>query len=324
MVRTKPLAVIAFGGNALVPDSDHLSVHDQFPVIEEICATVAEIVQSGWNVVVTHGNGPQVGVVMRRVEMTRDEVVPVSLDYAVSYTQGTIGCMFSLALAGAFRKRNMPDRALAMISHTVVSRDDSAFSHPTKPIGSWYSEEQARALSKDNGWTIVEDSGRGWRRTVPSPRPVGIVQLEAIRTLLAQDFTVVTLGGGGIPVVGDGEGYAGVEAVIDKDFASSLLARQLDADMLIFPTAVPQVAIRFNQPRQQWLDTLSLEEARRYLAEGEFPPGSMAPKIAALMEFVEASGKPGVITDLQHLRAAMSGSAGTRLIPDKPVSPIGE
>ena len=317
MSHTKPLAVIAFGGNALIPDADHLSVHDQFPVVEKICATVASIVQSGWNVVVTHGNGPQVGVVMRRVEMTQKDLVPVSLDYAVSYTQGTIGYMFSLALSNEFGKRNMPDKALAMITHTAVDKDDPAFAKPTKPIGAWYDEQEARQLARANNWSIVEDSGRGWRRTVPSPRPADIVQFQAIKGLLSQDFTVVTLGGGGIPVVKNGEGYAGVEAVIDKDLASSLLARKLGADMLVFPTAVPKVAVQFNKPGQRWLDSLSLEEARAYMAAGEFPAGSMAPKISALMEFVEATGKTGIVTNLENLHDAMFGKSGTRLIANR-------
>ncbi len=316
MLNKNPLAVVAFGGNALVPDADHLAVHDQYPIVRRISRTIADMVESGWNVLITHGNGPQVGVVMRRTELTLPSIAPLTMDYAVSNTQGTIGYMFSVSLFSEYRKRGIDRKALAMISQTLVDKDDPAFANPTKPIGSWYTREQAEDLAARNRWSIVEDAGRGWRRIVPSPRPVGIVQLPAIRALLEQDITVVTLGGGGIPVVMDSEGeLIGVEAVIDKDFASSLLARELKADLLIFPTGVDRVAVRYNRPEQRWLDRMTLAEAEQYCQEGEFPKGSMLPKVRALMEFVSATGNAGVITSLDSLDKALKGQAGTRLVP---------
>ncbi len=315
MSKKTPLAVVAFGGNALVPDADHLAVHDQYPIVRKICRTIADMIESGWNVLITHGNGPQVGIVMRRTELTLPSIAPLTMDYAVSNTQGTIGYMFSVSLYSEYRKRGISRPALAMISQTLVDRADPAFANPTKPIGSWYTREQAEELAGKNKWTIIEDAGRGWRRVVPSPRPTGIVQLPAIRTLLDQNFTVVTLGGGGIPVIMNEQGeLAGVEAVIDKDFASSLLARELKADLLIFPTGVERVAVRYKKPDQRWLDKLTLAEAERYCQEGEFPKGSMEPKIRALMEFVEATGNAGVITDMENLDKALKGEAGTRVV----------
>ncbi len=316
MGKKNPLAIVAFGGNALIPDANHLAVHDQYPIVREISKTIADMVESGWNVLITHGNGPQVGVVMRRTELTLPTIAPLTLDYAVSNTQGTIGYMFSVSLFSEYRKRGIQRQALAMIGQTLVDRNDPAFANPTKPIGSWYAKEEAEELARKNNWTIVEDAGRGWRRIVPSPRPVGIVQLPAIRALMEQNFTVVTVGGGGIPVIMNDEGeLVGVEAVIDKDFASSLLARELEADLLIFPTGVERVAVRFNKSDQRWLDQLTLAEAERYCQEGEFPKGSMLPTIRALMEFVSATGNAGVITSLPNLDKALRGEAGTRLIP---------
>lgn len=316
MSKKNPLAVVAFGGNALVPDSDRLSVRDQYAVVKGIVGIIADMVESGWRVIVTHGNGPQVGFVMRRTELASSAVAPLTMDYAVANTQGVIGHMFVLALDNEYRRRNMNRQAMALVCQTLVDRNDPAFANPTKPIGSWYSRGQAEELAARNAWSIVEDSGRGWRRVVPSPSPCGIVQLEAIRTLSEQNFTVVALGGGGIPVTRNDEGeLEGVEAVIDKDFASSLMARELSADMLIFPTAVERVAVGFNTPAQRWLDRMTLEEAEKYREAGEFPKGSMEPKVLAIMEFVQATGNPGVITNLANLKKSLLGEAGTRLVP---------
>jgi carbamate kinase len=316
MEDKKPLAVIAFGGNALVPDADHLSVHDQYGVVKDIGEKIANLVDGGWNVLITHGNGPQVGFVMRRTELAIASVAPLTMDYAVANTQGVIGHMFVLSLQNEYAKRNRGGQAMALVCQTLVDRDDPAFADPSKPIGSWYEKEQAEELAARYGWTVVEDSGRGWRRVVPSPAPRGIVQLPAIQALVEQGFTVVALGGGGIPVAetGDGE-LEGVEAVIDKDLATSLLAQKLKADVLVFPTSVERVALGFNTPSQRWLDRMTLKEAENHRRSGEFPKGSMEPKVAALMEFVRETGNPGVITNLANLEKALSEREGTWLVP---------
>lgn len=316
MPKSNPVAVVAFGGNALVSGAERLSVQDQYSVVSQISKTIAGMAAAGWNVIVTHGNGPQVGFVMRRTELARNAIAPLSLDYAVANTQGVIGHMFVMSLMNEYRRLGLDRQALALVSQTLVDKTDPAFANPTKPIGSWYSEDKARELAAQNGWIIVEDAGRGWRRVVPSPRPVGIVQMQAIRELTAAgNLTLVVMGGGGIPVARKANGdLEGVEAVIDKDFVSSLLARELGADLLIFPTAVEKVAIGFNTPSQQWLGRLTLTEAEAYCQQGEFPKGSMEPKIRALMEFVDATGNPGVITNNANLEKALTGETGTRLI----------
>jgi carbamate kinase len=310
------IAVVAFGGNALVTDAQHDSIPQQY---ETVCRTVPHLVdllERGWRLVVSHGNGPQVGFILRRSELSEEEVDPVPVDYAVADTQGAIGYMFVKALDNELRRRGFRVPVVAVVTQTLVDLDDPAFRQPSKPIGSFLTEAKARAMAQSRGWTIHEDAGRGWRRTVASPRPRRIVETEVIRSLLASGAVVVAAGGGGIPVALQPDGkLVGVEAVVDKDLASGLLARELGADILLIPTAVPRVAIRFGKPDQRWLETITVDEARDYLRAGEFGAGSMAPKVAAVADFVASTpGAVGIIGAAEEIGAIIDGKAGTRVI----------
>ena len=314
---TKPLAIVAVGGNALIRDDEHNSIPDQYEAVVESAGHIAEMIAAGWDLVLTHGNGPQVGFILRRSEIAADEVRPVPLDYAVGDTQGAIGYMFQKALSNELRRRGIVRRVVTVVTQTRVSRDDPAFRKPAKPIGAFFDEPTARKRQQELGWTLMEDAGRGWRRTVASPQPLEIMEREVIASLLAQGCIVIACGGGGIPVVVDEkQQISGVEAVIDKDLASALLAEQLGADLLLIPTGVEQVAINFGKPDQRWLDTLSLEEAKTLIAQDQFGAGSMLPKIEAIMRFVSHSranggnGK-GLITSPEAIRRALDQKTGT-------------
>ncbi len=317
MSADRPLAVVAVGGNSLIVDADHIAIPCQSDAAAETAHHLADMVESGWDVIVTHGNGPQVGFILRRVELGIHEVPPIPMNYATSNTQGSIGYMFQRALRNEFRRRGIDREVATLVSETLVDREDPAFAEPTKPIGPHLDEATARQRAAEQGWVVKEDAGRGWRRVVPSPRPQEILELGLIRQLIAADTIVIACGGGGIPVFKNDRGdLQGVEAVIDKDHASSLLARELNADLLVILTAVERVALHFNQPNQRWLDRLTLVEARRYHDEGHFLAGSMGPKIRAMIDFVEHTGNPGVITDPPHLMQALADDSGTRIVQD--------
>ena len=307
--------VVAVGGNSLITDSTHTSVQDQAVAADESMRHVAEMVAEGWNVVVTHGNGPQVGFLLRRAELAAGELPTIPLDVLGADTQGATGYLFVRALHDEFASVGVDKQAVALVTQTVVDINDPAFSSPSKPIGSFMTEEQASEHARTEGWKVVEDSGRGWRRVVPSPKPKRIVEIDAIRALNAAGFAVVAAGGGGIPVVEDRDRWRGVEAVIDKDHATSLLANELDADVLLISTAVDAVAINFNKPDQRWLSTVSVEELRGHLAAGQFGAGSMAPKIEAAIAFIERGGKRVIITSPSCMVAALAGAAGTTIVP---------
>jgi carbamate kinase len=311
------LAVLAIGGNALIRDRTHESIPDQFEMVSGIAVDIAGMIEAGWDVVVTHGNGPQVGFILRRSEISIDEVPPVPMDYAGADIQGAVGWMFVRALRNEFRRRGLQRQAVAVVTQTLVDRADPAFAHPTKPIGSQMDEARAKSLAGKFRWTVVEDAGRGWRRVVPSPSPKAIIETDVIRHLAGAGYVVVACGGGGIPVIEDADGnLAGVEAVIDKDLASSLLARSLGAEALVLPTGVEKVALDFNKPTQRWVDRMTLAEARRYAAEDQFDKGSMGPKVSALIDFVAGGGRLGLITNPPNLPRALRGETGTRVVPD--------
>ena len=311
------LAVLAIGGNALIRDRSHESIPDQYDMVCELAKDVAGMIEAGWNVVVTHGNGPQVGFILRRSEIAIRKVPPVPMDYAGADIQGGVGYMFVNALHNEFKHRGIRREAVALITQTVVDRNDPAFANPTKPIGSHMDEARAKELAARYHWTVREDAGRGWRRVVPSPKPRSIIETGTIRYLASGGYVVVACGGGGIPVIEDESGdLRGVEAVIDKDLASSLLARSMGADTLVLPTGVEKVALDYNKPTQRWLDRLTLAEAKRHYAEDQFDKGSMGPKIAALIDFVGGGGRLGLITDAPNLARALRGETGTRVIPD--------
>jgi carbamate kinase len=274
------------------------------------------MIAQGWEVVVTHGNGPQVGFILRRSELARHELHEVSLDYCGADTQGAIGYMFQQALYNEFLRRGMRKQAASVVTQTLVDRNDPAFSKPSKPIGSFMDEAMAKDRASNENWTVVEDAGRGWRRVVASPQPKRIVEADAIRALIRAGFVVVGVGGGGIPVVEDEKGnLVGVEAVIDKDFGSSLLASMIGADLFLISTAVEKVALHYNKPNQQWLDRINLEQARRYQAEGHFAKGSMGPKIEAIIAFLERGGKQALITNPVNIGKALAGTTGTWIEP---------
>lgn len=316
MSEHKGLVVVAIGGNALTAGPDKLTIADQYKAVRGMAGQLADIVASGRGLLVTHGNGPQVGFILRRSELSMHEVSPVPMDYAGADLQGGIGYMFVRALNNVFRERGVKAVPAAVVTQTLVDRDDPAFLTPVKPIGSWMDRETARDMAEKLGWTVREDSGRGWRRVVPSPEPVAVLEEPVIRDLIARGYVVIACGGGGIPVVRTERGeLEGVEAVIDKDLSSALLASRLGAEALILPTGIERVALEFNTPRQTFLDRMTVAEAQRFCAAGQFGKGSMEPKVRALISYVRRTGGMGVITDMSHMAEALAGRAGTRLVP---------
>lgn len=311
-----PRAVVAIGGNSLITDKDHQTVEDQYAAAAETDHHVATLVRDGWDVAITHGNGPQIGFILRRSELSRHELHEVPLDVCGADTQGAIGYMLQQNLVNDFREMGIDKRVATVVTQVEVDRDDPAFREPSKPIGSFLEEAEALRRRDEEGWDVVEDAGRGWRRVVASPQPKRIVELDVVRVLLDAGVVVVTVGGGGIPVVADADGdLRGVPAVIDKDLASALLASQIDADLLLISTAVEQVALGFGTPEERPIDRMTLAEAKQYLAEGgHFLEGSMAPKIRAVVTFLEAGGKEALITNPANLARAIAGETGTRIV----------
>jgi len=314
---SKGVAVVAVGGNSLIKDNNRKTVPDQYEAGAESMHHIAEMIAQGWNVVVTHGNGPQVGFILRRSELSSHELHEVPLDYCGADSQGAIGYMFARALTNEFKNRKMDKQVAAVVTQTVVDRKDEAFQHPTKPIGSFMGEEEAKRRAKEDGWVVVEDAGRGWRRVVASPKPIDIIEKDAIKALINAGIIVVGVGGGGIPVVREPNGdIEGVEAVIDKDFGSSLLATMIGADLFVISTAVEKVAINFNKPDQKWLEKLTLAEAKQYATDGHFAKGSMLPKIEAIIKFLENGGKRALITNPENIGRALKGETGTWIVKE--------
>ncbi len=317
MTARQKTAIVAAGGNSLIIDEQHKSIPDQYEAAAITTRYIADLIEHGWNVVITHGNGPQVGFIMRRSEIAIAEVPPVPMDYAGADTQGAIGYMFQRAMRNEMKKRGIDRKAIAVVTQVLVDRNDPAFADPAKPIGSFMDETFAKQHAADHGWTVREEGERGWRRVVPSPRPISILDIDAIETLVDDDYIVIACGGGGIPVYEDENGVVqGVEAVIDKDFASGLLAQELRAELFVITTEVEQVAIDFGKDSQRWLDRMSASEARQHMADGQFPAGSMGPKISAILGFLDAGGRAGVITNPPNLGRALAGKTGTWVMPD--------
>ena len=315
-MQKKGLAVVAVGGNALILDKNHQTVPDQFNAAVKTVKRIADMIADGWDVVITHGNGPQVGFILRRSELAAHELHQVPLDYCGADTEGSIGYMFQQALYNEFRERGIQKQAATVITQTIVDSKDPAFQNPTKPIGSFMDEGLAMKKREKEGWTVVEDAGRGWRRVVPSPIPQTIVEADAIRTLIDNGFVVVAVGGGGIPVMQREDGsIVGLEAVIDKDFGSAILASMIGADLFLISTAVEKVAINFNKPNQQWLDVITVAEAQKLIEEGHFARGSMLPKIEAILKYMAGGGKKALITDPAHIKDALDGKTGTWIVP---------
>lgn len=307
--------VVAIGGNSLITDPEHQTVEDQYLAAAETDHHIANLVASGWDVVITHGNGPQIGFILRRSDLARHELHEVPLDVCGADTQGAIGYLLQQNLINDFTRMGIDKGVVTVVTQVEVDRNDPAFERPSKPIGSFLSEEEARHMRDDEGWDIAEDANRGWRRVVASPMPMRIVEIEAIRTLIDAGFVVIGVGGGGLPVVADDQGaMTGVAAVIDKDRASAMLANEIDADLLLISTSVDQVALNFGLPEQRWVSEMTIDEARAYLAEGtHFLEGSMKPKIEAIVAFLEGGGEEAVITSPENIEAAMRGETGTRI-----------
>lgn len=308
-------AVVAVGGNSLIIDNDHQAIPDQARAAAETVRHIMELIDSGWNVVLTHGNGPQVGFILRRSELALGEVPPVSMEYAGADTQGAIGFMFQQAFINEFRRRGSERKAVTLVTQVVVEQQDPAFRKPSKPVGSFMDKETAEQIANTQGWVVGEDSGRGWRRMVPSPKPQKIIESSAITHLMNSEFVVIACGGGGIPVVEEPDGvYKGVEAVIDKDLTSSLLAQDIKADLFLITTGVEKVAINYGTPKEKWLEHMTLAEARQYSEQGHFGEGSMAPKVRAMMAYVEATDGRAIITNPENIGRAVNGEAGTHIV----------
>lgn len=313
---TQRVAVVAIGGNSLIVDAMHQSIPDQFEAVVEAARCITELIADGWSVAITHGNGPQVGFALRRSELSMFEVPPMPMDYADADTQGVIGYMLQRALGNECRRRAISCDPLTVVTQVVVGSDDPAMLAPSKPVGSFMNAEQAHDVAERDGWSIAEEPGRGWRRVVPSPEPRRIVELDAIRSLIASGYVVVCCGGGGIPVVEADGALSGVRAVIDKDLTASMLAREIAADLLVICTAAPGIAIDFGGPQERWLERVDLQTLREHLKAGEFEPGSMAPKVEAVVRYLDAVDGRAIVTDSRHLletvRTAQSGTTITR------------
>jgi carbamate kinase len=308
--------VIAIGGNSLISDARHMSVPDQYAAVVQSAHHVADLLERRCRVVITHGNGPQVGFILRRSEHSRGILHEVPLDSIVADTQGALGYQIQQALGNEFRRRGLKHPVVSVVTQTLVERDDPAFAQPSKPIGEFYTREQAEERQRVEQWTMVEDAGRGWRRVVASPQPVRIIEAEVIRHLADAGYVVVAVGGGGIPVIETTPGQLrGVAAVIDKDLASGVLAHEIGADLLVISTAVDKVCLNFGRPDQHALDLLTVAEARRYLAAGHFPAGSMLPKVEACVRFIEGGGREALITGAEALAHVFDGHTGTRIVP---------
>ena len=317
-MANRKLAVVAIGGNSLIKDEKHKTVEDQYQAAKETTFHIADMIEAGWDVAIGHGNGPQVGFILRRSEIAAkvEGMHEVPLDVCGADSQGAIGYALQQTLQSELYRRGIRKNVATIVTQVLVDKNDPAFKNPSKPIGSFMEEADAKRREKDMGWSVVEDAGRGWRRVVASPLPKEVVELEAVKTLLDAGMVVITVGGGGIPVIDAGDhDYKGVAAVIDKDYASSLLARLIKADLFLISTAVEKVAINFGKPDQKWLDQMTLAEAKAFLAEGKhFAKGSMAPKIQAAILFLENGGEKALITDPENIGRALKGETGTWIV----------
>ena len=319
MTRMERSAVIAVGGNALILEGQRGTIAEQFENARAMARPIGALVAQGWRIVLTHGNGPQVGFILLRSELVGDSapIPQLSLDMCVADSEGGVGYILGNSLVSELGRRGLPDRVVCLLTQTVVDPNDPAFQHPSKPIGPAFSEADAALHRAKRGWVMVEDAGRGYRRVVASPRPQRIVETAAIRVLVQQGFLVIACGGGGIPVVETEPGaYRGIEAVVDKDFASALLAASLGVPVFVISTGVEKVAIQFHRPGQRSLDRITIADARRHLEAGEFPEGSMGPKVRAAIEFLERGGREVIITSPAHLEAAIAGQTGTHVVAE--------
>jgi carbamate kinase len=316
-MMSNKVAVVAIGGNSLIKDKYHQTVRDQYIAAKETCDHIIPMIRDGWDVAIGHGNGPQVGFILRRSDLAAHELHEVPLDACGADTQGAIGYALQQNLYNEFNQYGLNKHAVTVVTQVEVDPNDPAFQNPSKPIGSFMDEARAIERREKQGWQVMEDAGRGWRRVVPSPLPIRIVEEEAIKNLIQAGFVVICAGGGGIPVVADGQGnLEGVAAVIDKDYAASLLATNIGAELFIISTSVEKVALNYRQPNQEWLDHITLSQVKQYLAEGHFAKGSMAPKIQAIIWYLEQGGGKAIISTPENLEQALAGETGTHITPD--------
>ncbi len=317
-MANRKIAVIAIGGNSLIKDSKHQSVEDQYEAAKETCKHIADMIEAGYEVVIGHGNGPQVGFILRRSEIAAkvEGMHEIPLDVCGADSQGAIGYALQQNLQNELCRRGINKPVATVVTQVLVDRNDQAFKNPTKPIGGFMDETEAKRRQAEMDWTVVEDAGRGWRRVVASPLPKEIVEIDAIKALIAAGVIVISTGGGGIPVVRNEAGdLQGVAAVIDKDFGSSLLATNVGAELFVISTAVEKAALNFGKPDQKWLDQMTLDEAKKYLAEGtHFAKGSMAPKVQAIIRFLEGGGQQALITNPENIGRALKGETGTMVV----------
>jgi carbamate kinase len=310
------LALIAFGGNALLPETQRGTQDEQMKNAEKAARLMVHIVRKGYELIIVHGNGPQVGNLLIQMEEAVTKIAPYTLDVCDAMTEGSMGFLLERAITNELRRLSIDKDVVTLVTQVLVDRDDPAFQKPTKPVGPFYTKFRAQQLAREKKWAMVEDAGRGYRKVVPSPKPIDIVPKIAIHDLVESGRIVIAAGGGGIPVIINGRGlYEGVEAVIDKDYASSLIAREVKVDLFIILTGTEKVFVDFRKPSQRDVPVLPVAEARRLLDEGQFPPGSMGPKIRAAIEYIEAGGREVLITDAAHLKAALIGRSGTRIVP---------
>jgi len=309
------LAVVAFGGNALLRPEDHGTQEEQIARAKQAARWLADIVRHGYKLIVVHGNGPQVGNILVQAEEASTKIPPQTLDVCVAQTEGSIGFVLQQAIRNRLESIGVGGEVATILTEVEVDANDPAFKRPTKPIGPFFTRYRAEALERDLGWTMHEDAGRGWRHVVPSPKPLRILNIKTIARMLESSAVVIAAGGGGIPVARGRDGqWRGIEAVIDKDFASALLAADLGADLFVVLTGVPQVALDFGKPTQRFVSRLTVAEAEKHLADGQFPPGSMGPKIESAIQFVRATKKQVLITDVNVLREALEGKEGTVVV----------
>ncbi len=310
------LIVVAFGGNAVYPPTIKGLAEEQLEIMDAACELLVPVFRAGYRAVLTHGNGPVVGNILFRMALTSKHLVPMPMDVCVAHSQGGIGYMLQQSLANVLARHGIRASVSSIVTEVEVDPNDPAFTHPTKPVGRFFSEADAQRIASETGWDFVEDSGRGWRRVVPSPMPLAILDTPAINALLAAGVIPIAAGGGGIPVVrAPGGGYRGVAAVVDKDLTSGLLAADVGAGQLVMLTGVERVALDFGKPSERSIERLAVAEARKHLADGQFPPGSMGPKISAALQFIERGGPRAVITSLDKLDLALDGRAGTAIVP---------
>jgi carbamate kinase len=315
MMSERKIAVVAIGGNSLIKDKQHQTVEDQYDAARETAQHIAGMIEAGWDVAIGHGNGPQVGFILRRSEIAHkvEGMHELPLDVCGADSQGAIGYSLQQNLQNELTQRNIDKPVSTVVTQVLVDKNDPAFQTPSKPIGSFMEQDEADRRAEEMGWNVVEDAGRGWRRVVASPLPVEVVEFPAIKTLVEAGVVVIAVGGGGIPVIDTGDRqFQGTAAVIDKDFASSLLAQLLDADLLLISTAVEKVALNFGKPNQEWVSHMTLAEVKQYLEDGtHFAKGSMEPKMKAIVWFLESGGKQAIVTDPKNIGRALKGETGT-------------